>query len=67
MASVIGLSIEVFLAATLGLTAISLIQTGNYTSWGTTEKLVFQTVLSIVVIVAMILIFLKKAGYNIQI
>ena len=66
MASVIGIAVEAILFATLGVTAINLIANGNYTGVDATTKLIAQTVSSIIVVVAVILLFLKRAGYTIE-
>jgi len=63
---VVGLSIDVILLATLGVTAVGLIVSANYTGWGTTETLLFQTVMVIIVAVAFIILLLKRVGYKVS-
>ena len=62
----IGLSIEVIFIATLGISAVSLVINANYTGWDATSKLIFQTVMVIVIGVSFLLIILNRAGYKIQ-
>ena len=65
--SVIGLAIEVIFIATLGVTATSLVINANYTGWDATTKMIFQTVMVIVIGVAFLLLILARAGYKVKI
>ena len=67
MTSVVGIAVEAILFATLGVAAIGLVQNANYTGWDATVKLMAQTVSSLIVVIAVILGFLKTAGYHIKI
>ena len=67
MSGAIGLSIELILLATLGVTAVGMIVTANYSGFGSTTTLLFQTVVPIVVAVGFIILILKKAGYTVEI
>jgi hypothetical protein len=62
----IGLSIEVIFIATLGIAAVGLVINANYTNWDATSKLMFQTVMVIVIAVAFLLIVLNRAGYKVN-
>jgi len=62
----VGLSIEVILIASLGVSAVSLIVNANYTGWDATSTLLFQSVMVIIIAVAFIILILARAGYKIQ-
>lgn len=63
---VVGLSVDVILLATLGVAAVGLVINANYTNWDATSKLLFQTVIVIIIAVAFILLLLKRAGYSVR-
>jgi len=77
MSSVIGIAVEAILFATLGVAALGLIQNASYMTanatgvlnvpWDATVKLLAQTVSSIIVVIAVVLGFLKTAGYEVKI
>lgn len=62
----VGLSIEVILIASLGVSAVSLIVNANYTSWDATSKLLFQSIMVIIIAVAFIILILARAGYKVE-
>lgn len=64
--SVVGLAIEVILIATLGIAAMGLLATANYTGWGTVPTMMFQVVLPIIICVAFIVLILKKVGWSVN-
>ena len=66
MSSVIGIAIEAIFFATLGITSINLIAAGNWTGVDATTKLVGTTVASIIIMIAVVLLFLKRAGYTVK-
>ena len=64
---VVGLSIDVILLATLGIAAVGLLITANMSGWGTTNTLIFGTILPLIVGVGFLLLILKRAGYKVTI
>lgn len=62
----VGLSIEVLLIATIGVAAVGMLVTANTTGWGTTNILVFGTILPLIVGIAFLLLILDRAGYKVQ-
>jgi hypothetical protein len=64
---VVGLSIDVIILATLGVTAVGLLISGAANVTGTTNILIFGTVLPIIVGVGFLLLILKRAGYEVRI
>lgn len=64
---VVGLSVDVILLATLGIAAVGLLVTANMSGWGTTNTLIFGTVLPIIVGIGFLLLILKRAGYSVTI
>lgn len=65
--SVVGIAVEAILFATLGVAAIGLVQSANYTGWDATVKLLAQTVTCLIIVIAVVLGFLKTAGYHVKI
>lgn len=63
----VGLAIEVIFIATLGVAAVGLVVNANYSGWDSTSKLLFQTVLVIIIAIAFILLVLRRAGYHVAI
>ena len=66
MSSVVGLAIEGILYATIGVLAINLIANGNFTGVDGTVQTVAKTVVAIVIAIAAVLLFLKRAGYSMK-
>ena len=62
----IGLSIEVFFIALIGVAATSSLINANYTGWDSTSTLIFKSVMVVMIGVAFLLIVLNRAGYKIQ-
>lgn len=60
------MAIEGILYATVGVLAINLISNGNFTGVDGTVQTVAKTVVSIVVAIAAVLVFLKRAGYEMK-
>ncbi len=64
---IVGLAIDVILLATLGIAAVSLLISANMTGWGTTNTMIFGTILPLIVGIAFLLLILKRAGYQVKI
>lgn len=66
MSSVVGLAVESILFGAIGIVGINLILDANISNGSATVRTVVQTVAPLIIGVAAVLIFLKRAGYTIK-
>jgi len=67
MSSIVGLAVESILFGAVGVVGINLIVDATCTNCSATVVTIVQTVVPLIVGVAALLIFLKRAGYSFKI
>ena len=66
MSSVVGLAVEAILFGAVGIVGVNMIVDATVNG-SSVVKTIIQTVVPLIIGVAALLIFLKRAGYNIEI
>lgn len=66
MSSIVGLAVEAILFGAVGIVGINLIVDATVTNGSATVVTIVQTVVPLIIGVAALLIFLKRAGYTIK-
>lgn len=66
MSSVVGLAVESILFGAVGIVGINMILDTTLTNASSTVTMIIQTVVPLIIGVAAMLIFLKRAGYTIK-
>lgn len=66
MSSIVGLAVESILFGAIGIVGVNLILDSNITNGSSTVLLIIHTVVPLIIGVAAVLIFLKRAGYTIK-
>lgn len=66
MSSIVGLAVESILFGAIGIVGVNLILDANMTNASSTVNTVIKTVVPLIIGVAVVLIFLKRAGYTIK-
>lgn len=66
MSSIVGLAVESILFGAVGIVGINLILDSNISNGSSTVVTIVKTVTPLIIGVAAVLIFLKRAGYTIK-
>lgn len=66
MSSIVGLAVEAILFGAIGIVGVNLILDSTMPNASSTVNTIIKTVVPLIIGVAVVLIFLKRAGYTIK-